>query len=297
MLRLRRRRHSVRRKGACRCHGGLARLLMYGVGVCLAGCGVAPGPAAQPSGGAPIVAGASAAPAPAPAIVTPSPTPVHLSTRSSAQPTPAPTAARLSDTGSNTQPTDAPDPVERLRRALELADTEMRAADASRSLAEAKKHAEAVVNILVGYWGRWYGDADKDGIANDPSDRRGVLPGERIPSAAPDTAAAHWPVGWGITVYEKGGPAARQAVQATIMGDVERWKKNAAGRYGEIERAIAGTDLSRDATSKLDGRAMRAVAWARLILTKAASLDDAKIYAGHGVADTSASLEATRTIK
>lgn len=193
-------------------------------------------------------------------------------------------------------PSPVPDPVERLRRALDLADTELHAVGDSTDLVEAKRHAEAVVNILVGLRGRWYGDADGDGKITDPSDRQGILPGEGIMGPARGLNVRR-PLGWGQIVYLKGDDHTRQLIQGTIMGNMERWINQPEGRYDDIERAIAGTDLNHSMTSKLDGHAMRVVAWARLILTQAGSLNDAKTYASYGIADIGASLDAARAIK
>jgi hypothetical protein len=169
----------------------------------------------------------------------------------------------------------------------------MQAARQSTTLAEARHHAEAVVNILVGKFGRWYGDQDADGATNDPSDGGGVLPGEKIPEAAPD-APVEFPFGAALVVYSSNALSQR-AIQ-TILGDVTQWRTRPRVGYDTIERAVAGTDLTRDAVSKLNGSAPRAVACTRLILTRAQSIDEARTYAERGLLATRAALDAARSI-
>src|SRR5207249_6373930 len=72
-------------------------------------------------------------------------------------------------------------PQSALRDALAALHAEARDAQSAASVTEARQHAEAAVNILVGQWGRWYGDADGDGTVNDPLKGVGILPGERVP--------------------------------------------------------------------------------------------------------------------
>lgn len=243
----------------------------------------------------------------APALPAPPPAPLTLSAPTST-PTTAPTAppsrviapTAILETSvptmvSSPRPQQTPNPVTQLSRALELADAEMRGAQTSATLTAAKQHAEATVNILVGHLGRWYGDQDSDGQVNDPSDQRGVLPGEIMTQAAPDTRAAVLPIGWALLVYDL-APDNQRAIREVILGEVELWRNNPRAGYDELARAIAATDLARAQLPKLAGAVPRAVAWARLILTRAQSRADAQTYAAQGILATSAARAAARTL-
>ncbi len=191
-------------------------------------------------------------------------------------------------------PNQAQNPALGLQHDLALADAEMHAAARSSTLAESRRHAEAAVNILVGTYGRWYGDQDGDGQVLDPSDRRGVLPGEKIPESA-DRDNFVWPTGWAILAYDSDRPGAKQAVQI-ILGQVDLWHNNPKAGYDQIARAISGTSVSTDQIAKLSGSAIRALAYARLVLTQTSSLADAQAYAQRGALETSAALDAAKQI-
>lgn len=208
-----------------------------------------------------------------------------------------PLTAAATPTMAGVQIMDLAKPLLGLQRALELTNDEMSAAANSADLKAAKRHAEGAVNVLGGYWSRWYGDGDGDGDINDPSDKRGVLPGDRIPEAAPDTRAAEWPIGWAVRVFEDGDENTRQVIESMILGNVNLWKNKPRARYDEMEKAVAGSDVQRQLVGKLDGRAMRAMVWARLILVKAQSLAEAQNYAKSGLQEVGACLEAVRKIK
>jgi hypothetical protein len=167
----------------------------------------------------------------------------------------------------------------------------MNAVGASATLQEAQLHAQAVVNILGGAWGRWYGDSR----FSDASDRRGIFPGDRIPGPANDTPTDLTPIGWGIRAYDLGDAQTQQAAQ-TVMGDVKLWRDDPRSGYDTIQRAIDATDPSHKSIVKLDGRGTRALAWARLIVVTAASLDQARQYAALGSAETGAALAAAETL-
>ncbi len=162
---------------------------------------------------------------------------------------------------------------------------------ASATLQEAQQHAQAVVNILGGAWSRWYGDSH----FSDASDRRGVFPGDRIPGPANDTSTDLTPTGWGIRAYDLGDANTQQAVQ-TVMGDVKFWRDDPRSAYDNIERAIDAADPSHKSVAKLGGRATRALAWARLIVVTAASLDQARQYAAPGSVETGAALAAAQKL-
>ena len=245
----------------------------------LFGCTGAP----QPSG-APTVVSAATGAASATAVAQPGATPAVV-TATNATP-----GAQASQTAPAI-PAATPGPVQGLQRELALADQEMNAARTSATLRDAQQHAQAVLNILVGAWGRWY-DVSQ---FSDPSDRRGVFPGERVPGPPKDTSSDLTPIGWGIRAYDLGDVKTQPAVQ-TVMGDVKLWRNDPRSRYNEIERAVTGTDLNRSLVGKLDGRSMRAVAWARLIIAKAGSLDESHQYAILGSTETSAALGAVQNL-
>jgi hypothetical protein len=194
-------------------------------------------------------------------------------------------------TGTARPPIATAEPVVGLKLALTLADQEMSAARSSGSLDEAQRHAQAVINTLVGAWGRWY-DSSR---TNDLSDRRGVFPGERVPGPANDTPGDWSPVGWGMRAFDLGDPSVQTAVQL-VMGDVGRWRATPRARYDEIARASTATDPNHTAISRLDGRGLRAVAWARLILTQAVSLPEAQRWAALGSQETGAALSAVQSL-
>lgn len=187
------------------------------------------------------------------------------------------------------------DPVLGLQQALQLANQEMDAAAQSTSLEDAKSHAEAVVNILDGYWGCWYGDADGNGLVNDPSNGYGVLPAGRVQSAAPDTRAAQVQIGWALNVYENSNSNAKKQVQI-ILGDVKQWQNNPMLAYEHIQTAVQNSEVDHLQVGKLNGQAIQAVAWARLILVKAQTISQAREFAGMGLPNTAKALQAAHQI-
>lgn len=187
------------------------------------------------------------------------------------------------------------DPVLGLQQALQLANQEMGAAAQSTSLDEARSHAEAVVNILVGYWGCWYGDADGNGTVNDPSNGFGVLPAGRVQSAAPDTKAAQLQLGWALSTYEQVDLNAQKQIQI-VLGNIKQWQNNPETGYEQIQQAVQNSDVNHPQVNKLDGQAVQAVAWARLILVKAQTADQAVLFAKDGLRNTTDALQAARQI-
>lgn len=170
-----------------------------------------------------------------------------------------------------------PDPQAGLDRDMAIANKQMAAACQSSTLAEAKDHAEAVVNTIGGPWGLWYGDGDGNGLINDPSDRRGVLPAGIIQSSANiDTAAQQ--LGWAIILYEQGDSQAKSQVEQ-LLGDISLWRNDPFAAWANVASAIEGTTLQHPLVAKLPGIAVREMARARLVLVKANSLQDAQAYA------------------
>jgi len=193
-----------------------------------------------------------------------------------------------------TAPVSAPAaPKEALLHALQLVDGDFRAALASAVLAEARRHAEAALNVSVGIFGRWYGDGDRDGKAIDPSDGRGILPGERVPGPPPDVGTPVFPYGLAFLALEQGTSADQQAL-VSLLGNVELWRSTPRGGYDEIESAVMAADAQKNIIGRLSGRVPRLVASARFILIKAQTLDEAKRFAALGSADSQAALEAAR---
>ncbi len=211
-------------------------------------------------------------------------------TSSAIAPTRIPIASPTASMTNNT-------PAANLQRDLKLADDEMRAAQQATTIAEAKQHAEAVANILVGIFGRWYGDQDRDGTVRDPSDQRGVLPGERVPQPAPDVGTPVFPYGWAMLAHDAGDDHAKQVVR-DLLGDFDMWRSQPRAGYDQVQSAVSASDAQGSAIKKeLTGNAPRALAWARFILTRAQSLDDARSAATQGARETSAALQSALTTK
>ncbi len=183
------------------------------------------------------------------------------------------------------------DPVQDLQDTLQLANQEMEAAAQSPSLEDARSHAEAVVNSLVGYWGCWYGDGDGNGVVNDPSNGYGVLPAGRVQSAAPDTRAAQLQLGLALSVYETSNANAQNQVRI-ILGDVEQWQNNPMAAYEQIQMVVQNSEASRPQVGKLDGQAVQALGWARLILVKAQTVQESRVFAENGLQNLTAALQA-----
>jgi len=196
----------------------------------------------------------------------------------------SPTLAAVGASGT-TSPTQA------LQTNLALADREMNAARTSASLAAAQQHAQMVINLYVGAWGRWFSASQV--VA--PGGGQGIFPGERIPGPAPDSGAV-LPIGWGIRAYEMGDPPTQQAVQS-IMGDAMRWSNDPRAGYDQIAAAVTSADVNGSQIDRLPGTGERAVAWARLILVKANSVEQAQQYAGLGSQATGAALAAVQGLR
>lgn len=182
-----------------------------------------------------------------------------------------PTMANLS-----TSPT-ASNVASALNATLERAVSEMRAAQGADTLEQAKGHAETAVNVLVGKFGRWYGDQDGDGKISDPSDGRGVLPGEKSPvsGGANGDAPPQFPFGLALLAAGR-NPNTPQTM--ALLGDVTLWRTKPRAGYDAIANAVARGDVA-----GLQGAVPRAVAFGRLILTSAHTLDAAHTLAGEVV--------------
>jgi hypothetical protein len=219
-------------------------------------------------------------------------TPAAAATVAAATPTPALTATAAPVALPAVTPTPAsaaatPAAVASLQRELGLADEQMQAVVVASSLGEAQAHAQAVVDILGGAWGRWYMGND----LSSASDRRGIFPGDRIPGPANDTPTDWAPFGWGIRAYDLGDGPTQQAVQS-IMGDVTLWRTSPRLSYDAIQRTVALPDPSHKAIGQLSGRATRALAWARLVQVQGATLDAARQFGAAGRQETTAALAA-----
>lgn len=175
-----------------------------------------------------------------------------------------------------------------LVQTLQLATDEMRAAENASALDETKSHAEAVVNILVGQYGRWYGDQNGDNQVTDASDKRGVLPGEKIPvgGGADLDRPAQFPYGLAIMAM---GTRTTSPELEILLGDVTLWRTRARGGFDAIENAVAQQNAA-----AVQGAVPRAVASARLILTDAQTIETAQPLAADGVAELERALQAAQ---
>lgn len=172
---------------------------------------------------------------------------------------------------------------------LQLVQAEMRAAQNATDLAEAHLHAETAVNILVGKYGRWYGDQNGDGKIADPSDKRGILPGEKSPlSGADSDAPVQFP--FGLVLLAVGSNSNAPALRP-LLGDVALWQTKPRAGYDTIANALAQKQVD-----ALQGNLPRAVAFARLILTSAQTADDARVFAANAVRELDAALLTAQTI-
>ncbi len=191
-----------------------------------------------------------------------------------------------------TNPNATPASANALVNALTLADDEMRAAQTSTTLAESKTHAEAAVNILVGKYGRWYGDQNGDGTVSDPSDKRGVLPGEKSPvSGADSDAPPQFPFG---LVLLTAGANTNSPALVSLLGDVNLWRTQPRRGYDAIANALAQLNTSPQLAS-LQGSVPRAVALARLVLADAQTTDKARAFAASASQELDAALASART--
>lgn len=225
-------------------------------------------------------------------------TPQLSSTTSTATPTmtpgPGPTTVATRESTMPTQPSTHP--TGQLVSALELAATEMRAASADPTLSAARAHAEGAVNILVGAYGRWYGDQDGDHIIADPSNGQGVLPGEKIPSGGADldTGDSGFPFGLALRAL---GPAIQPPPGlANLLGDVTVWRTKPRSGYDQIATAIALAQLDPPRLGPLQGSVPRAVALGRLILTRAVTPAQAQSLAAQAAAELANAVANARTL-
>lgn len=199
--------------------------------------------------------------------------------------------ARPEGTSTMTPETSQATPTakELLAHALERAAEEMRAAETAGTTAEARAHAEAAVNILVGKLGRWYGDQDGDGMRVDPSDGRGVLPGEIVPQGGADLDnAGKFPAGLALLAA---GTDASAPLLRVLLGDVDTWRTKPRAGYDAIENTVknAGTSPNLDG---LKGAVPRAVAFGRLILTGGGTMEEARALAGSAASELEAGVKA-----
>lgn len=176
--------------------------------------------------------------------------------------------------------------------ALELAAQEMRGGENIGSLAGARMHAEATVNILVGKFGRWYGDQDGDGNKTDPSKGRGVLPGEIVTQGADLDNGVKFPAGLALLAA---GTQRNPPELARLLGDTDMWRAKPRAGYDAIEAAVQSGDKAPQLEA-LVGAVPRAVALARLLLTKAKTVEDAHALATRAIAELEAAGKEARAL-
>lgn len=143
------------------------------------------------------------------------------------------------------------------RERLDQIAAEVSAWRGATSLEEARRHAEAARNLIVGPTGPGYGDADGDGKVSGANDI-GLLPGARG-----DAALAI--------------PAANSCVARDLLGG--GWD-NPKRRWAILEEKIAAWRPDRNSFPTLPSHAQRIVGWATLTLASS-ELKTAREYAGH----------------
>ncbi len=183
-------------------------------------------------------------------------------------------------------------PQAQLVLALELAANEMSAAQNSVTLDEARAHAEAVVNILVGKRGRWYGDQDGDGSVNDPLKGRGVLPGEIQTQGADVDNTTNFSAGLALMAV---GTNPNPPPLTVLLGDVKTWRGQPRAGYDQIANALANANASPQLDA-LQGSVPRAVAFARLLLTNARTMEEARAFAAEAVKEMEEAVGAAREL-
>lgn len=184
-------------------------------------------------------------------------------------------------------------PSAQLAAALELAAQEMRASERGANLAQAQAHAEFAVNVLVGKFGRWYGDQTGDGTIAGPPDPRGVLPGEKSPLSGADLdQPSQFP--FGLALLAAGKNTDSSALQS-LLGDPTLWRTRPRAGYDTIAAALA--DAATDpGLSLLQGSVPRAVAFARLILTTATTPEQARALAANTIQELDSAQLAARSL-
>ena len=125
------------------------------------------------------------------------------------------------------------------------------------NLAEAKRHAEAARNLVVGPAGPHYGDADRDGKVSG-ANAVGLLPGMR------DSAA--------LAI-----PSANVCIARDLLGG--NWG-NPARRWAILEAKIAAWRPDNNTFPTLPSHAQRIVGWATLTL-RSFDVATARGYAAH----------------
>lgn len=143
------------------------------------------------------------------------------------------------------------------RERIEKVGAEVRAWGGAPDLAEAKRHAEAARNLIVGPAGPGYGDVDGDGAISG-GNRVGLLPGMRGSAA--------------LAV-----PAANPCVARDLLGG--SWE-DPAGRWAILRAKIAAWRPGNNTFPTLPSHAQRIVGWASLALASS-DLRAAREYATH----------------
>ncbi len=148
-------------------------------------------------------------------------------------------------------------PAQSARERLNQIAAEVVAWRGASNLAEAKRHAEATRNLVVGPTGPGYGDIDRDGMVSG-ANAVGLLPGRKGSAA--------------LAV-----PAANSCAARDLLGG--SWEDPAA-RWAIFQSKIVAWQPGNNTFPTLPSHAQRVVGWATLTL-KSADLKTAREFAVH----------------
>ncbi len=174
-------------------------------------------------------------------------------------PTPPAPELQLARAPSERQPLPPPPdpPAQAARERLNQIAAEVSAWRGALNLPEAKRHAEAARNLIVGPAGPYYGDADRDGKILG-ANAVGLLPGLKGSAA--------------LAI-----PAANTCVARDLLGG--SWD-DPARRWAILEAKVAAWRPRNNTFPTLPSHAQRIVGWATLTLASS-ELKRAREYAAH----------------
>lgn len=154
-------------------------------------------------------------------------------------------------------PTPAGQPGKSARERLDWIAAEVSAWRSASNLAQAKRHAEAARNLIVGPTGPGYGDVDEDGEVSG-ANAIGLLPGLKGNAA--------------LAI-----PAATTCVERDLLGG--SWE-DPVRRWAVLNAKIIAWRPSNNTFPTLPSHAQRIVGWATLAL-KSSNLGTAREHAAH----------------